>query len=253
MSAFPALQRGMAALELRRDKCKIWLTIPCQPLHPQLSPLPHISNLQWCSFARRVPQLGPDKIAADRQSCESEYRESSRSPSPSSEQNVTYALAPFMTSCLTRSGKSGLKAFEPLRLAALNEAFIRMNQEGLNGLFVLLRSLCEICSMKFLELRDYRKIFSDLHLPPSLDAPSGWFYSTCFLHWQCVCLLMSIMGLNPLKITSLDSLAAFVKMQPKYLIESSSPAPTGSAIYDCGVTSASPAASHGAQSQPWQT
>lgn len=107
--------------------------------------------------------------------------------------------------------------------------------------------------MKFLELRIYRKLFSDLHLPPSLDAPPGWFYSTCFLHWQCVWLLMSIIGLNPLKITSLDSLAALVKMQPKYLIESSSSALSGSAIYDCGVTSASPAASHGARSQPWQT
>lgn len=86
-----------------------------------------------------------------------------------------------------------------------------MSQEGLNGLFGLLRYLCEICSVKFLELRIHRKLFSDLLLPPSLDAPSEWFYSTCFLRWQSVCLLTSIMGLNPLKITSLDSLAAFVK------------------------------------------
>lgn len=128
-----------------------------------------------------------------------------------------------------------------------------MSQEGLNGLFVLLRSLCEICSMKFLELRIYRKLFSDLHLPPSLDAPSGWFYSTCFLRWQSVCLLMSIMGLNPLKITSLDSLAAFIKTQLKYPIESSSSAQTSSAISDCRVTSASPAASHPVWSQPRQT
>lgn len=43
---------------------------------------------------------------------------------------------------------------------------------------------------------------------------------------------MSIMGLNPPKITSLDSLAAFVKMQPKYLIESSCSAQPGCAISD---------------------
>lgn len=64
---------------------------------------------------------------------------------------------------------------------------------------------------------------------------------------------MSIMRLNPLKITSLDSLAAFVKTQPKYPIESSSSAQTGSAISDCRVTSAFPAASHPKWSQPWQT
>lgn len=43
---------------------------------------------------------------------------------------------------------------------------------------------------------------------------------------------MSIMGLNPPKITSLDSLAAFVKMQPKYPIESSCSAQPGRAISD---------------------
>lgn len=56
-----------------------------------------------------------------------------------------------------------------------------MSQEGLNGLFVLLTSLCEICSMKFLELRIYKKFFSDLHLPPNLDNPQGGFT----LHVSC--------------------------------------------------------------------
>lgn len=119
-----------------------------------------------------------------------------------------------------------------------------MSQEGLNGHFKLLRTLCEICSRKLLERRVHKKPFSDLHLPPSLHPPSGWFYSAGFLHWQFLCLPISIAGLSPLKIPSLESLAAFVKMQPKYLIESSSSAQTGSAISDCRVSSASPAASH---------
>ena len=104
--------------------------------------------------------------------------------------------------------------------------------------------LCEICSRKLLKLWIYKKLFSDLHLPSCLDTPSGWFYSTGFLHWQFLCLLISIVGLSPRKIPSLESLAAFVKTRPKYLIESSSSAQTNSAIYVCRVTSASLAASH---------
>lgn len=119
-----------------------------------------------------------------------------------------------------------------------------MNQEGLNEHFMLLRTLCEIYSRKLLELWIYQNLCSDLHVAPSLDTPSEWFYSTGFLHWQFLCLLMSMAGLSPLKIPSLESLAAFIKMQPKYPIESSSSAQTGSAIYVCRVTSASPAASH---------
>lgn len=118
-----------------------------------------------------------------------------------------------------------------------------MSQEWLNGHFVLLNTLCEICSRKLLELHIYKKLFSGLHFTLCLDTPSECFYSTGFLHWQLLCLLISIMGLNPLKIPSLESLAAFIKMQPKYL-ESSSSAQTGSAIYVCRVTSVSQAASH---------
>lgn len=126
-----------------------------------------------------------------------------------------------------------------------------MSQEGLNGHFMLLRTLCEICSRKLLELQICKKHFSDSHLPPRLYTPSGWFNSTSFLHWQFQCRLISIAGLNPLKILSLESLAAFVKMQPKYLIESSSSAQTDSAIYVCRVTSASPAASRREPEPAW--
>lgn len=109
---------------------------------------------------------------------------------------------------------------------------------------MFLRSLCEVRSRKMLELHVYKQPISDLHLPPCLHTPSGWFYSTGFLRWQFPCLLISAVGLSPLKILSLESLAAFIKMRPKYLIESSSSAQTVSAIYVCRVTSASLAASH---------
>lgn len=109
---------------------------------------------------------------------------------------------------------------------------------------MVLSSLCEIFSRKFLEIQIYKKLFSDFHLLPCLDTPTGWFYCTGFPHWQFLCLLIGIVGLSPLEIPSLESLAACIKTRPKYLIESSFSAQTGSAICVCRVTSASLAASH---------
>lgn len=98
---------------------------------------------------------------------------------------------------------------------------------------MVLSSLCEIFSRKFLEIQIYKKLFSDFHLLPCLDTPTGWFYCTGFPHSQFLCLLIGIVGLSPLEIPSLESLAACIKTRPKYLIESSFSAQTGSAICVC--------------------
>lgn len=75
-----------------------------------------------------------------------------------------------------------------------------------------------------------QKVYSDVHLPSHLVAPSGWIYSADFLHRQFLCLWISTVGLSPLKIHSQESLSALVKMRLKYLVESSPSAQMGSAI-----------------------
>lgn len=118
-----------------------------------------------------------------------------------------------------------------------------MGQEGLNGHFMLLRTLWNLLQ----EVAGAPNLQEAL-LWLALTTLSGYtlrvVYSAGFLHWQFLCLLIRIAGLSPLKIPYLESLVAFVKMRPKYLIESSSSAQTGSAIYVWRVTSASLAASH---------